>query len=70
MDDISERMNLFNKLSRYVEMGIKLILQGRPASPQQTADIVMEEFGCYMADYVQDADGVLKEIRYDRIARA
>ena len=52
MDDISERMNLFNKLSRYVEMGIKLILQGRPASPQQTADIVMEEFGCYMADYV------------------
>ncbi len=66
MDDYAERLGLLYLLSRYTEKGIRLFLSGRPASPEHTANAVMEE-GTYMADYVRNEAGELTEIRYDKV---
>lgn len=67
MDEISSKLNLLSTLSYYANHGIKLFVQNRPASPEQTVMTVMEEGGSYMADYVDDDKGSLLEIRYDRV---
>ncbi|MBQ7724240.1 MAG: hypothetical protein IJT63_01410 [Lachnospiraceae bacterium] len=67
MDEISSKLNLLSTLSYYANHGIKLFVQDRPASPEQTVMTVMEEGGSYMADYVDDDKGSLSEIRFDRV---
>ncbi len=67
MDEISSKLNLLSTLSYYANHGIKLFVQNRPASPEQTVMTVMEEGGSYMADYVDDDKGSLSEIRFDRV---
>ncbi|MCR5025689.1 MAG: hypothetical protein K6A90_15370 [Lachnospiraceae bacterium] len=67
MDEISSKLNLLSTLSYYANHGIKLFVQDRPASPEQTVITVMEEGGSYMADYVDDDKGSLSEIRFDRV---
>lgn len=47
--------------------GIKLFMDGKPASPEQIAGKCVREDFVYMADYVIAETGQLKEIRYDRI---
>lgn len=49
------------------EAGIKLFMDGKPASPEQIAGKCVRENFVYMADYVIAETGKLKEIRYDRI---
>ncbi len=67
MDEISSKLNLLSTLSYYANHGIKLFVQDRPASPEQTVMTVMEEGESYMADYVDDDKGSLSEIRFDRV---
>ncbi len=67
MDEISSKLSLLSTLSYYANHGIKLFVQNRPASPEQTVMTVMEEGGSYMADYVDDDKGSLSEIRFDRV---
>ncbi len=67
MNDLSSKLNLLSKLSYYANNGIKLYVQGRSTSPEQTVMTVMEEGSSYMADYVDDDLGFLSEIRFDRV---
>ncbi len=66
-EKINNRLSLLSKLSYYASHGIKLFVQDKPASPEQTVRTVMEEGGSYMADYVDDDEGSLSEIRFDRV---
>lgn len=54
-------------LSRNLRQGSLLYLDGRLAAPKKISEHVAKEPGVYMADYVMDDAGVVKEIRYDRI---
>lgn len=62
-----EGQRLREKLESVRKSGVSLFLEGKPASPKTIADKCVREDAIYMADYVLDEDGRLKELRYDRI---
>lgn len=62
-----EEQRLKEKLESVRRSGVSLYLEGKPASPEVIADKCVCEDAIYMADYVLDEDGRLKELRYDRI---
>ncbi len=64
---LSSKLSLLSTLSFYANNGIKLFVQDRPLSPEQTVQTVMEEGTSYMADYIDDDRGILSEIRFDRV---
>ncbi len=68
MDNLQEKLNFLSTLSFYASNGIRLYVQDRPVSPEQTVMTVMEEGSDYMADYVDDENGDLSEIRFDRVS--
>ena len=60
--------SLLRALVAYENAGIALTLGGRPATPYELAGLsVIREKSCYMRDYIQDEEGKLKEIRFDKI---
>lgn len=67
-------MNKENRLQLYVELqkiekrGIALWLEGTPSNSFRIADAVyVNEETAYMRDYIYD-EGVLKEVRFDKIS--
>lgn len=63
----TEERRLKEKLESIRQSGVSLFLEGKPASPETIADKCVCEDAIYMADYVLDENGRLKELRYDRI---
>ncbi len=55
------------KLENISKSGVCLFLEGEPATPKQIAERCVCEESVYMADYVIDETGALKELRYDRV---
>lgn len=55
-------------LKRYSERGIPIYIDGKLCSQEEWGKLfeLKEGDGFYMGDYI-DQDGVLKEIRFDRI---
>lgn len=62
-----EGQRLKEKLENVRKSGVSLFLEGEPATPETIADKCVCEDAIYMADYVLDEAGRLKELRYDRI---
>ncbi|MCH5276144.1 MAG: hypothetical protein J1E65_09905 [Lachnospiraceae bacterium] len=58
---------LQKKLEQVQSEGVSLFLEGEPATPAAIAGKCVCENMIYMADYVLDDNGALKELRYDRI---
>lgn len=58
----------FKELTSHERNGVKIIVDGLPASPMQviSAHMVQEE-NTYMRDYVVDDDGNLSELYFQRI---
>lgn len=54
-------------LRRSLKHGALLYMDGRLAAPSQISDSLVRESGSYMADYIMDDAGRIREIRYDRI---
>ncbi len=63
----AEERSLKKKLEIISRSGVCLFLEGQPATPEQIADCCVCEESVYMADYVMDETGTLKELRYDRV---
>lgn len=63
----NEEQRLREKLENVRRSGVSLYLEGKPASPEMIADKCVCENTIYMADYVLDDEGNLKELRYDRV---
>ena len=61
--------NLFVELSEYERMGVRMKMNGHPASPLQiaSAHAVKEELS-YMRDYVADENGKVKEVRFVKLS--
>ncbi len=62
-----EEQALKKKLENISKAGVELFLEGQPATPKQIAERCVCEESVYMADYVIDETGTLKELRYDRV---
>ena len=65
----TEEQSFKKKLEMISRSGVCLFLEGQPATPEQIADCCVREETVYMADYVMDDAGTLKELRYDRVTR-
>lgn len=63
----TDEQRLKEKLERVQQSGVFLFLEGKPASPEAIASRCVCEDSAYMADYVLDEQGILKELRYDRV---
>lgn len=56
-----------NKLEAILDQGIELYLDGRPASPDRIVERFVREDTVYMPDFVISEDGILTQVRYDKI---
>lgn len=68
MQNYSAKSEIRMNLEKVNKKGVTLYLDGALASPTKIACQCVRENLQYMADYVLDDEGVLKEVRYDRIS--
>jgi hypothetical protein len=62
------KMQLFIELQKIEQKGITLWLEGLPSNSLGIADAIFVNEECsYMRDYIYD-EGVLKELRFDRVS--
>lgn len=63
------RNQLYVELQSFADQGIVLFLDGSPSTPEYVAHVLCAaEDACYMRDYVYDeTEGVLKELRFDKL---
>jgi hypothetical protein len=61
------RKKVKQDLCRSLKQGALLYLDGQLASPALISQKMLQEESAYMADYVTDEEGRIREIRYDRI---
>ncbi|MGN0133029.1 MAG: hypothetical protein ACI4AA_11360 [Lachnospiraceae bacterium] len=54
-------------LCRSLKQGTLLYMDGKLAAPSHISDKMVREGGGYMADYVTDETGYVREIHYDKI---
>lgn len=63
----SEMMSMRDRLEAILDQGIELYLEGRPASPDGIVERFVREDTVYMPDFVINEEGVLTQVRYDKI---
>lgn len=63
----SEMISMKSRLEAILEQGIELYLDGKPASPAGIVERFVREDSVYMPDFVIDEDGILTQVRYDKI---
>ena len=66
----NDRNQLYVELQSIADQGIMLFLDGNPSTPEHvTHALCAAEEACYMRDYVYDEteEGVLRELRFDRL---
>lgn len=54
-------------LCQSLKQGTLLYIDGRLAAPSHISDRMMREESSYMADYITDETGHVREIHYNRI---
>lgn len=54
------------ELQEYVTKGVPLVLEGYASTPIQIFD-ALRECNDYMSDYIGDEQGILREIRFDKV---
>ena len=62
-----EMMTMKNRLENILSQGIELYLDGRPASPDRIVERFVREDTVYMPDFVINEDGILTQVRYDKV---
>lgn len=62
------KSKLEQELFQSMKKGAALYLDGKLSSPEKISLAVLREDHFYMADYVTDDRGCIKEIRYDNIS--
>lgn len=67
MEEEQKKQNFQKALKRYKKQGVSLFIENQLASPKKIAKMHLREDACYMADYVMDDNGTLREIRFDKI---
>lgn len=63
------KKQLEQELISSLKKGAFLYLDGELSSPKKVCSTVLREESSYMADYVTDDHGLIKEIRFDNICK-
>ena len=63
----SGKKHLLYMLNGYADKGVDIYVSNRYMTPRSTANKVMDNASRYMADFIMDDSGAVREIRYDRI---
>lgn len=63
----SDVVSLRSRLEKLEEEGVKLYLNGRPSNTEYILNHCVNEDTVYMPDYVTDENGMIREVRYDKI---
>ncbi len=66
MDNQGLNIYYLIELEEYVTKGVPLVLEGHISTPTQIYD-ALRECNDYMSDYVGDEEGIIKEIRFDKV---
>lgn len=69
-ENSKELLSVRERLERYEKAGIKLFLDGVPTNTDHIIEQCVREDAAYMADYITDDTGNVKEVRYDEISHA
>lgn len=67
MENARKRMLL--QLEEMSRRGVRLYVDGRAVPPSEAVSKAVREDSPYMADYVLDSDGAVKQVRFDRVTR-
>lgn len=67
LDNETNMSSVKMRLMKYEEAGVKLYLDGNPSDTDHILDKCVREDAAYMADYVTDEQGQVREIRYDAV---
>lgn len=65
--DKTEIIAMKGRLENILSQGIELYLDGKPASPAGIVERFVREDAVYMPDFVINDEGVLTQVRYDKI---
>lgn len=63
-----ERQEIYSRLSYFARKGVALYVDDRAATPEEALRCYeLHENHVYMPDYVFNDQGMLKELRYDKV---
>lgn len=65
LNEIREHMLLH--LERMCKSGVQIFVDGQAVLPTEAVLRAVRENSPYMADYVLDASGVIKQVHFDRV---
>lgn len=66
--ETNEKWELLSRLLYFSEQGVPIYLEGKQATPEQVVEsCCVCENAYYMPDYVRNDEGVIKELRFDKI---
>lgn len=63
------REEMLRRLEQMRRCGVELFVDGRAALPSEAVSKAVRENSPYMADYVMDAEGTIRQVRFDRVTR-
>ena len=63
------REDMLRRLEQMRRSGVELFVDGRAALPAEAVSKAVRENSPYMADYVIDAAGTIRQVRVDRVTR-
>lgn len=65
-----EKVEIYSKLSYFAQKGITLYVDDRAATPEEAMKCYeLHEDHVYMPDYVFNEQGMLQELRYDKVIK-
>lgn len=68
-DIAAAREHMLFCLEQMRRSGVELFVDGHAALPTEAVSKAVREDSPYMADYVFDAEGVIEQVRFDRVTR-
>lgn len=63
------RKDMLLHLEQMRRSGVSLFMDGRSVLPIEVVTKAVRENSPYMADYVLDGDGMIKQVRFDKVTR-
>lgn len=69
IDEISLRKRYLKNLRKFHKQGVRVLIDGREETENNWNRLfrVSDDGGFYMADFVEETEGGVREIRFDRV---
>ena len=64
-----EKARMLTSLERMHQKGVELFMDGQEVLPAEAVSRTVRENSPYMADYVLDDAGAVRQVRFDKVTR-